>query len=1150
MLLVYFKTLASIFDSPTVAYVCGNTEPWLDFPHTTPDPFTCNVIPDACAPPQGIDNYYQSEVDGSKFYPGVGKLYTNYGYTPSAKDQGYPAYGVQIGDDTFPRYNPAQPSPSVEIMLEMFSGGSDGGINHTKLAITYNTTTTDVEDNEISAKSLAYNYYQYLRKASDDNVNLVFYEDGESSMEDYITGSEYDTLENLSDKISFAIVFHDSDIANHEFDYSIRTNVTVGWQIHLPTTACMTTNCKVPSSSGPDGSGLTSQFVLPTTTLFTDDITHPQSSGNYFGYAYSGFLGLQKATDAYLMSFSSSLQEITLQSSLSLMPTNSYRTDNFTQAIGGLLPIFYMLAFLYPFSRYIRGLVIEKEQKIKEGMLMMGLHGWVYYLSWFITLGIQGFISSMLITLSTGTVFSYSGSGFIFMYFFSFSVSVIMMSFLLSTFFSRAKTSAIMGTLLFFASYFPYYAVVDPAFSPFIKLMVSLFSPSAFALGAGVLSNYESAQIGITSDTWTSVDGNYSYFYSVFMMLFDSFLYAFGSWYLGQVLPSEYGTQRPWHFPISMWWGAKPGARGDGAYEPLLDIEAAAIRGNANVKTEPVPSDLKSLIAENRALSIKNLRKVYKTTGDDRVAVDGLNLDLFEGQITVLLGHNGAGKSTTISMITGLINSTSGDAIVRGRSVTSEMRNIRKSMGVCPQHDVLFSDLTVRQHLHMFAVFKNVDSREIASAVENIIDEVGLNEKADVKSSNLSGGMKRKLSVGIALIGDSKVVILDEPTSGMDPFSRRSTWSILQKNKAGRIILLTTHFMDEADILGDRIAIMAGGRLQCVGSSIFLKHTYGVGYTLTVVREDGNGAGGGSEQGIREKIDEQYSGEKVDALVKKYIPSAEVLSFVGAEQSYRLPFNESKKFVGLFEQIEREKEKMGVSSYGVSVTTLEEVFMRVGHGSEESNLDETKKLSFEKSTAGIEPSEDDFMGTQEAFRNEKTGMVAESKVFFVHTKALLKKRMIYGMRDKKSFCFQLVIPTILVLLGLVLLTVRDKSDLPSIDLLYAGSNFNEKFSPIERNPMPVYVDGDNHDLDELVLNLGRDKEVSERSDHFQENKKTGVPACNVRFWSNRFSSSSSSSSSSSYSRHCLRYVTDCGRFFDNGGGTGNRGPILRLRTRS
>ena len=143
-----------------------------------------------------------------------------------------------------------------------------------------------------------------------------------------------------------------------------------------------------------------------------------------------------------------------------------------------------------------------------------------------------------------------------------------------------------------------------------------------------------------------------------------------------------------------------------------------------------------------------------------------------------------------------MIPPSAGNAKIRGYSITENMQAIRHELGVCPQHDILFPELTVRQHLAMFASFKGVPPSEVDAAAERMIAEVGLKEKADIRSSTLSGGQKRKLSVGIALIGDSKVVILDEPTSGMDPFSRRSTWNIIQRNKKNRIILLTTHFMD------------------------------------------------------------------------------------------------------------------------------------------------------------------------------------------------------------------------------------------------------------------------------------------------------------------------------------------------------------------
>jgi ATP-binding cassette subfamily A (ABC1) protein 1 len=225
---------------------------------------------------------------------------------------------------------------------------------------------------------------------------------------------------------------------------------------------------------------------------------------------------------------------------------------------------------------------------------------------------------------------------------------------------------------------------------------------------------------------------------------------------------------------------------------------------------------------------------------------------------------------------------------------------------------------------------------EVANEAKKMLAEVGLKEKANAKSSTLSGGQKRKLSLGIALIGDSKVVILDEPTSGMDPFSRRSTWNIIQRNKRGRVILLTTHFLDEADKLGDRVAIMAQGKLMCCGSPLFLKNRFGVGYTLTIVKEAHMKTGSDALAAISNKISD---------LVTSFIPEAEPLSDVGAEQSLRLPFSASDRFVELFEAFDRNKHELGIAEYGISVTTLEEVFLKVADMEEDEEDEESDAKS-------------------------------------------------------------------------------------------------------------------------------------------------------------------------------------------------------------
>ena len=287
---------------------------------------------------------------------------------------------------------------------------------------------------------------------------------------------------------------------------------------------------------------------------------------------------------------------------------------------------------------------------------------------------------------------------------------------------------------------------------------------------------------------------NFSYAWAVGMLLADALLYALLAAYLEAVLPSEYGTQLPWYFPLTPeWWrgvlvgrgrqerqqleggalldlgeedgaGAGAATRAAAVASPpptaaLLPPTAAAMAASGGVveedgpTVEPVDPELRRQVAEGRSLSLRGLRKVYQTTSGPRVAVDGLTLDLYEGQCSVLLGHNGAGKSTTIAMLTGLVPPTAGEAWVRGRRLTREMGAIRRSLGLCPQHDTLWPELTVTEHLELFGTLKGVARAELAGEVRRWVEEVGLGDKANVESGRLSGGMKRKLCLAMALIG-------------------------------------------------------------------------------------------------------------------------------------------------------------------------------------------------------------------------------------------------------------------------------------------------------------------------------------------------------------------------------------------------------------
>lgn len=211
-------------------------------------------------------------------------------------------------------------------------------------------------------------------------------------------------------------------------------------------------------------------------------------------------------------------------------------------------------------------------------------------------------------------------------------------------------------------------------------------------------------------------------------------------------------------------------------------------------------------------------------------------MNMYKGQIFALLGHNGAGKTTTISMLNGTVAPTKGFAEVFGIDMFNNIDECRKMFGICPQHDILFSNLTPIDHLKLYSSFKGTEPHLIDGQVEKMLKDIDLYAQRNQQACTLSGGQKRKLSVAISMIGNSKVVILDEPTSGMDTTSRRRLWDMLKKNKKDKIIIMTTHYMDEADILGDRIAIMSEGKIQCTGSSLFLKQRYGVGYNLVIAK--------------------------------------------------------------------------------------------------------------------------------------------------------------------------------------------------------------------------------------------------------------------------------------------------------------------------
>ena len=232
-------------------------------------------------------------------------------------------------------------------------------------------------------------------------------------------------------------------------------------------------------------------------------------------------------------------------------------------------------------------------------------------------------------------------------------------------------------------------------------------------------------------------------------------------------------------------------------------------------------------------------------------------------------------------------------------------------MGVCPQHDVLFDVLTPEEHLDIFYDFKGGDPALKAGEIQAMIVDSGLDPDRKKVAKSLSGGNRRKLSVSISLCGNSRLVLLDEPTAGMDISARRALWNMLKNYKNNRIIILTTHYMDEADVLGDRIGIMAQGKVLCLGSSLFLKNRYGAGYKLTMVKKY------------------KTENKKIQPYLEEIFGKVEKLSEVSQEITFKISYDQAAQFRTFFEQFDERMTEVDILSYGISMTTLEEVFLKV-----------------------------------------------------------------------------------------------------------------------------------------------------------------------------------------------------------------------------
>jgi len=664
--------------------------------------------------------------------------------------------------------------------------------------------------------------------------------------------------------------------------------------------------------------------------------------------------------------------------SVQAFPFPAYFVDAGSAAISSVAPIYLVIFFSLQVRVMLQYVLEEKEKKILEGMRMAGLGDAANWMGWIGTAAIKNLVlvAVLVAAAKLGNLFPRSDWLVLLVLYVVFACTAVAFTAVISTLFSQARTGGAVGMLLYILASTPSYGLENPALPLGAKLGASLLAPTAFAMANSGISRAEARGVGATFANLNdpSVTGfGVSVGQLIGMLALDAVLYVALAWYLGRVVPNEYGTtMHPLFLCTPRYWAgpsrgpaspapsygatavspgedgrpgpASPHSQPDGGEvetrESLLsDAGGAAVpagregvpqlpeqRGGARI--EEVDPD----VTRRERVALRNLTKTYPSGGVDGKpvrALRGLDLDFYAGQITALLGPNGSGKSTTFQMLCGLFGPTAGEAWVNGRSILWDMGGARSQLGVCPQHDVLFDLLTVKEHLDLFGAIRGMEGQALQDDVLRCIADVGLGEETHQRAGSLSGGQKRRLSLAIALVGDPPVLLLDEPTTGCDAAVRRKVWTVLAaKRRAGRIIVLSSHDMAECEVLADRVCILARGRLRVAGSTRFLKREFGVGYHLAL------SAGGRADAAA------------LLALVRRHVPTASLevdkhddgdaaagpgsaLERASREVAMTLPLASVSAFPALFDELDGSGAGLGVLGYGLETTSLDEAFMRL-----------------------------------------------------------------------------------------------------------------------------------------------------------------------------------------------------------------------------
>ena len=706
---------------------------------------------------------------------------------------------------------------------------------------------------------------------------------------------------------------------------------------------------------------------------------------------------------------------------LQQFPYPCFKRDNFNSGLytAQILQVAFIFGYSAVVAIAVREFIWERESKNSQIIQVMGISSGVMWLSNFLVMMFIILLDALLLTLflSLGKLLPFSSPFIIFSLLVVYGISIIMFIFLLSVIMQKSTSGSVGAFLLFILTFIPFIVIIslNEQVSLVIKVLSNLFMSTSFGFSLLYMTRYEQQGIGMHWDNMevSPIEDDKMNFVICFaMLLVDTLLYGLLAFFV-----TRFSSL-------------------DGSFDKGSSGRHRS-RINSYVSQVENPDGIKGI-------AIQGLRKVYKLSRKSvRVAVNNLDIVFKENEITGLLGHNGAGKSTTIGMLTGMVTPTKGKVYINGLDINADWDRLKRITGFCPQHSILYSNMSTKEHLQFYARLKS-ENKDTEEDVMAMLDSMNIMDKADVPCKDLSEGLRRRLSVGIAFIGSTKIVILDEPTSGVDPKARKYIWDLILKYRQNRTILVSTHYMDEAEILCDKIAIMHKGQLQKFGTCLELQVEFGSELKLNIYSDSELqtevSSVTSSSTGLSPSL---FTPDQIDFQINKIAPTAQKISQSFRKRTYNLPVKEAVNFSvyqKLFAILENEKDLLNVSSFSITSPSLEDIFLAIVWEADASDdiltISEkkvnSKQISPEK---GIEDSSLSSLRLNSPTNlNRKFEVDYQTNIalFLNQLFALLLKRSLNFIRDKKLIISSFIIPMILLILAMTTAKIRPQTKTPSI----------------------------------------------------------------------------------------------------------------------